>query len=202
MLQAGVSGLPVLDSANRLVGIITEADFVDRRAGEERHRHRLLDHLFGHGDTELASAATVSDVMSRAVVTVGMADSVTATARRMVEHGIKRLPVVDSDGRLLGIVSRADVIKAFVRSDDDIARDVVETLERLPIDPGTVEVGVRDGMVTLHGEVDGRPDALLLEELIGNLDGVVAVDSRLEWIVDDRIPEQRWAGFAQEGAET
>jgi CBS-domain-containing membrane protein len=200
MVNGGVSGLPVLDHDGTLVGIITEADFVERTAGAHARRRRLFDHIFGPGDTGLAGAEVVADAMTADVVTVEAEDSVTTAARKMVTFDVKRLPVIDQDGRLSGVVSRADVMRAFARSDAEIAVDVHAMLRRLPIDPEAVQVSVEDGVVSLRGEVDGRPDRLVVDELVAHIDGVVRVDDQLTWNVDDRVPEQRWPGFAQEGA--
>ncbi len=204
MLQTGVSGLPVVDGEGRLVGIVTEADFVDQEASHDwAARFRLLDPLFGRGPEALRDAHVVADVMTEALVTVEPTTRVARAARLMVERGVKRLPVVDDGGRLVGIVSRADVMRAIARADEDIAGDIAELLERrlLPIDPEDVGVTVAAGIVTLRGEVEARVDALVLADVVSRMDGVVRVDSELDWEVDTRIPEQRFPGYSQEGKE-
>ncbi len=202
MLQHGVSGLPVVDGEGSLVGIVSEADFVDQEATHDwASRYRLLDPLYGRGERALAAAERVGDVMTRSLLTVRPDARVAEAARRMAS-GVKRLPVV-ADGALVGIVSRADVLRVFAREDGDIAAEVRELLERrlLPVEPGEVQVAVVDGVVTLRGAVDARVDAAILADLVGRFDGVVRVDNQLEWEVDDRIPEQRFPGYPQEGSE-
>ena len=101
----------------------------------------------------------------------------------MIENGVKRLPVVDDGGRLIGIVTRADLVRAFVRSDEDVAREIKEDViqRTLWIGPGDVEVEVQDGEVRLSGEVEARTDAELIPELVQRVPGVIAVLSKLRW---------------------
>jgi CBS-domain-containing membrane protein len=107
---------------------------------------------------------------------------------------VKQLPVVDAEGRLVGIVSRADLLQVFLRSDDSIAHEVREDLlhRTLVIDPMTVTVAVSDGVVRLDGEVETRSLALITARLVRAVEGVVAVESRLRWRVDDshvKVPD-------------
>lgn len=110
----------------------------------------------------------------------------------MTEHGVNRLPVV-RDGELVGIVTRTDLVRAFTRGDAEIRDEIVhELLERtLWLDPGAVEVEVRDGTVLLTGEVRTRSDAALLERLVTRVPGVVQVDAKLHWRVDDSTRKGR-----------
>lgn len=187
MVEAGVSGLPVLDNAGKLVGIITEADFVLRKADQEGARQRrLLDALL-HREQEVVDAETVADVMTRNPAVIYPEASLTEAARVMVGHGVKRLPVVDDDNTLQGIVSRADIVSAFTVPDDviqdEIREDVIERV--LFLDKDSLIVEVEEGVVILGGGVPTRTDARLLEELVRRLDGVVRVESSLSWDVDD-----------------
>jgi CBS domain-containing protein len=187
MVNAGISGLPVVDDQRRVIGIITEADFVSAEAARAwgRQRKRLLANVFGEAKTPVAS--TVADVMSHKPHTIDRDSSVTEAARRMTDLGIKRLPVVNPDGILDGIVSRADVMGAFARSDDElkseIELDVVDRVMRL--DTESIEVSVEDGVVTLRGSVDARSEARLVEELTVRVEGVVSVTSNLTYTHDD-----------------
>ncbi len=203
MLRHGVSGLPVVDRQGALVGIVSEADFVAQEAVHDiANRPRLLDPLFGRGDAALTSAETVGDVMTTEVVTVLPGTRVAEAARRMAA-GVKRLPVVEAGGELVGIVSRADILAVFARADRAIAAEIEELLARrlLPVEPEQVEVEVVDGVATLRGTVDARVDALILADIVNRLHGVVRVDNQLKWDVDDRIDEQRFPGYPQEGRE-
>lgn len=204
LLDQGVSGLPVADGEGRLVGIITEADFVARQAErDDSGRHRLLGALLGRERSALASAELVRDVMATKVQTVRETDTVAGVAHIMLQHNVKRLPVVDEEGRLVGIVSRADVVRSFVRSDDSIISDVEALLANrvIIVEPGAVSVSSDGGIVTLTGEVETRSEAEALAEVVGHLDGVLRVENSLGWKVDDDVPEEQWPGFNQEGAK-
>lgn len=186
MIKLGISGLPVVDDSGKVVGIITEADFVDAEADRSwGRRRRLLDALFG--ERRPSEAVDVGDAMSRNPICIDRESDLTEAARKMTERGIKRLPVVTPDGMLEGIVSRADVMSAFVRPDevieDEIHHDVVQRI--MMLDPSDVEIDVDEGVVTLRGIVPNRSAARLLEELSHRLDGVVRCDSELSWSYDD-----------------
>jgi CBS domain-containing protein len=187
MIDRGISGLPVVDDAGKLVGIITEADFVKQEADRSHRRYRrLLDALFGEREHRLGGE-TVADAMTRHPIVIDPETRVAEAAREMSDRGIKRLPVVNDRGELVGIVSRADIMAAFVRPDDVIATQIREdVIERiLMIDPGTVQVKVAEGVAVLAGTVPTRTDARLLEELTRRLEGVVRVTSDVAYDLDD-----------------
>lgn len=173
MFRNRVSGLPIVDDAGALVGIITEADFL--RLEVERHEGTR-----DNGDT-------VGDVMSRGVVTVSPNVEIYEAAKIMAVQEIKRLPVVDEDNRLLGVISRSDIVSIFTRPDDVIEDEIREDLIRrvLFIDPDGVQVEVTNGVVTLSGQVATRSEARMLEELTNRLDGVLGVESKLTWTEGD-----------------
>jgi len=173
MFRNRVSGLPVTTSDGTLAGIITEADFL--RLEVERQE----------GSTELGE--TVGDVMSPGVVTTSPDTEIYDAAKMMTFQDIKRLPVVDDDARLLGIISRADIVSVFTRPDDVIEDEIREDLIRrvLFIDPDQMNVTVANGVVTFVGEVGTRNEARLLSELASRLDGVLHVESELAWRYDD-----------------
>lgn len=173
MFRNRVSGLPVTSPDGALVGIITEADFL--RLEVERQ----------DGATDLGE--TVGEVMSPGVVTTGPETEVYDAAKMMSFQDIKRLPVVDADSRLLGIISRADIVSVFTRPDDVIEDEIREDLIRrvLFIDPDELNVTVTNGVVTFVGEIGTRNEARLLAELASRLDGVLHVESELVWRLDD-----------------
>jgi CBS-domain-containing membrane protein len=172
MFKNRVSGLPIIEDDGTLAGIITEADFL-RLEVERQEGNR------GTGDT-------VGDVMSRGVVTVGPETEISEAAKIMAVQEVKRLPVVDDEGRLLGIISRADIVSLFTRPDDVIEDEIREDLIRrvLFIDPDDLVVEVANGVVTLRGEVPTQREASIIEELTGRLDGVFRVESDLSWAED------------------
>lgn len=180
-----VSAVPVIDADHGVIGIVSEADLLLK---EERLAPRpggpLLD---PHGDAAKALARNAAALMSSPALTVQVTTTLTEAARLMHRHHVKRLPVVDDQGRLVGIVSRADLLQAFIRSDDSITREVREDVivETLVIDPDQVQVGVVDGVVRLEGEVETRSLAQILTRLVKAVEGVVGVDDRLTWRLDD-----------------
>jgi CBS domain-containing protein len=185
MIDHGVSGLPVIADDGTVVGIVTEADFVEAEADKAMGRRRLFDTVFGEKKTRVPS--TVGAVMTRSPLVVDRNMLLSEAARLMTDRNVKRLPVVDPDGRLEGIVSRGDILIAFARDDDAIATDVERGVIRriLMLDSPDVSVRVADGVVTLTGEVPTRTDARLLEELVGRLEGVIRCNCDLSWSFDD-----------------
>jgi len=172
MFRNRVSSLPITDPDGTLVGIISEADFL--RLEVERQE--------GTRD----QGETVGDVMSRGVVTVRPNAEIYEAAKIMAVQEVKRLPVVDEDDRLLGVISRADIVSIFTRPDDVIEDEIREDLIRrvMFIDPDDIAVSVTNGVVTLSGEVATRNEASMLEELTNRLDGVLKVQTKLTWVED------------------
>ena len=185
MIDAGVSGLPVVGDDGKVVGIITEADFIETEADRTIGRQRLFDTVFGEKRTRAPS--TVGAAMSPSPVVVERNTTIAEAARLMTDHKVKRLPVVDPEGRLEGIVSRGDILVAFARDDDVIADAVEQSVIRriLMLESRDVSVHVSDGVVLLSGQVPNRSDAKLLEELVGRIEGVIRCDSDLVWSFDD-----------------
>lgn len=188
MSERGVSALPVVDvtdSDGRVVGIVSDADLLIK---EERPPHRPGGALVRPGGAEArAKARDAEALMTAPVLTVRPEATLTEAARTMHRSGFKRLPVVDEHGRLVGIVSRSDLLKPFLRSDESIHREVVEDVMRdtLAIEGAAADVRVDEGVVTLDGELETRGLAALLVRLVGRIEGVVAVDDRLRWRLDE-----------------
>ena len=186
MVQTRVSGLPVVDDG-KLVGIVTEGDFLRQEANRDQpYRFSLLDALFGDDPTPPA-AERVGEVMTEQVLTVSPDATLSEAARMMANRRVKRLPVVDEDGVLIGVISRADVVNAFTKPDevieDEIREDIIRRLLFLEADAVTVKV--KEGVVTLTGELENRTEAHLLEELTRRIAGVIRVVSNLTYQVDD-----------------
>ncbi|MFF7468155.1 CBS domain-containing protein [Streptomyces sp. NPDC008092] len=176
MQQWRVSAAPVLADDGRVVGVVSEADLLRT----EQARCDGPGPGPAAGPTE-ATAMTAEELMTVPAVTVHPETALPEAARTMARHGVKRLPVVDADGRLRGVVSRADLLKVFLRDDEDIAAEIRrEILPHLFADSADrVRVQVRDGVVTLTGRV---PDSALGPVAAGwvrCVDGVVAVDCAL-----------------------
>lgn len=172
-----ISGLPVIDDAGRVVGVLSEADILVKAGGATRG-HRLLGWLL-ESDVDLEdkiAAKTVGDAMSAPVLTIESDRRVHEAAKLMAAEGINRLPVVEDD-RLVGIITRADVVRAFARSDAEIADEINDEILRrtLWLEPGNVTVAVENGAVTLEGEVESDADAELLPVFVSRVPGVISV---------------------------
>ncbi len=174
MVRNKVSGLPVCDEDSCVVGIITEADFLRLEVAREEA-------------DDPQPVERVEQVMRRSVLTINPDATVAEAATMMVINDVNRLPVVDGAGKSLGIISRLDVVAAFTRPDEIIEDEIREDLLRrvLFVDPDDIAVEVANGIVTFSGEIGTRNEARLLAELGRRLDGVIKVDSRLTWRLDD-----------------
>ncbi|HKP98695.1 MAG TPA: CBS domain-containing protein [Actinomycetes bacterium] len=188
LTERRVSALPVLDGEARVVGIVSEADLLLKEEFPEGPPEgRLFEGRRRRHARVKVAGDTAAEVMTSPAVTIGPDASIPEAARLLHHHGIKRLPVVDPAGPLLGIVSRADLLKIFLRADADIATEVrQEVLRRaMWMDPDTVVVEVRDGVVTLTGQLERRSLISITVSLVRGLDGVVDVVDRLSFEVDD-----------------
>jgi CBS domain-containing protein len=192
MVERAVSGIPVVEADGRVIGVVSEADFLVKERGAEAIHRRPLAWLFGESRAtrhaiEKVEAVVARDAMTSPAITIAADRSVRDAADLMIERRVNRLPVVDEAGGLVGIVTRADIVRAFVRPDQELARVIrTDILERsLWIDPHEIELSVSRGIVSVKGALDRRSTAEVLEELIGRVDGVVAVDADLTWRLDD-----------------
>lgn len=176
-----VSALPVVDSERKLIGIVSEADLLakERRRGEKRTRLAVPE--------PQAAGRTAGEVMTSPAVCISPDASIPEAARLMHREAVKRLPVVDAHGGVVGIVSRSDLLKTFVRSDEEIRRDVVADVitRALFLDASSVDVEVDGGVVKLSGEVETRSLGRLLVEMAQRVEGTVAVESKVGWRLDD-----------------
>ena len=189
--ERGISGLPVISEQRRVLGVVSEADILVKEQGPEPRHGGLVGWLLegGHADDERLAARTSGEAMTSPAITIRAHTHVSEAARLMTECGIKRLPVVDRDGRLVGIVTRADLVRAFARGDDEIEREIRDDVIRRTLwlaDDENVRIQVRRGEVTLSGELGRRSDGELLPHFVARVPGVVSVSSTLTWRWDDR----------------
>jgi CBS-domain-containing membrane protein len=183
-----ITALPVLEDAGRVVvGVVSETDLALKEVAPLREQHAPVFETAERW-TERAKAAslTAADLMTTPAVTAGPDELVVVAARRMHDRDVKRLPVMDHGGVLVGIVTRADLLKVFLRSDEELRFDVLDHVagELLRLPPGMVDVEVDEGVVRLTGRVPRRSQAQALAALTQQVDGVVAVETRLEWQID------------------
>jgi CBS domain-containing protein len=189
MVTHHFSGFPVVTVEGELIGIVTEADLLHKEAGPFGQDPRFFARLpaFGRAAAaaQKASGLVARDVMTSPVVTVDEGTSLHEVAALMVRRKINRVPALRA-GRLVGIVSRADVVRALVRPDDEIATAVREALlHDLWVDISKIRIDVKDGIVYLDGQVDRHSEKDLVERWVASIDGVVGVDSKLTFEFDD-----------------
>jgi CBS domain-containing protein len=187
-----ISGVPIVNEELELVGIVTEGDLLykeiqPRPAEPSRLARRLplRGVLRAEEHARKAEAARAFEIMTSPVLTVSETATVHEIAQVMVTHGINRVVVMRA-GRVAGIVSRADILKAFRRPDAELAELIRQSFQHdLWIDLSDVTVEVRDGVVFLDGTVERRSERELAEKWAAMADGVVEVRNRLSYRVDD-----------------
>ena len=171
-----VSALPVIDERGVLAGIVTESDLLVRAEftpGSVNGKNRKAE-IFSK--LQAASPLTAADVMTSPVVAVRPEDTLTDTARLMRTRQLRRLPVVDRAGALVGMVSQVDLLKVFFRSEETVEWDVRDVLKRRLADSAAVKVHVADGVVRIEGLAPSSPDTDRLVAAVDSLPGVVAVE--------------------------
>jgi CBS domain-containing protein len=193
MVDFKVSAVPVVDDGV-VVGLVSEADLLHKVEFGPDAPSRLLESRARRQSKTKATGQTARDLMTSPVITISPSASIGAAARLMERHRIKRLPVIDeTTGRMVGIVSRRDLLRPYLRADDEIRDDVAIRVLRdsLWVDPTDLEIIVNDGRVVLRGRVDRRTTAAIAVRLAQALDGVVAVDDELTWEFDDIAVSRR-----------
>jgi CBS-domain-containing membrane protein len=189
LIEHRVSAVPVVDPFLRVTGVVSEADLLRKieYAGDETPR--MFESRRRRGDRGKALARTAVNLMSAPAVTVLTGTSLVAAARRMDAEGVKRLPVVDELGRLVGIVTRGDLLKVHLRPDEDIRADIETGVLRGPLAgrAGEVTVTVEDGAVTLAGKVEMWSTRYEAVRLARQVAGVVGVTDEVTFEVDDRF---------------
>lgn len=184
-----IAGVPVCDADGAVLGIVSEADILWKELGLRESSGVMVDRILesAYGNAERVAAVTAAEAMSAPAITVAPDAPVALAAELMIEHRINRLPVV-AGGKLVGIVARADLVRAFTRDDEEIEREISEDvlLHTLWVDPDSVSLVIFDGKVMITGEVENRTTAELVDAYIRRVPGVVSVHSELRWQLDDR----------------
>jgi CBS-domain-containing membrane protein len=182
-----VSAFPVLDDDQRVIGIVSEADLLAKEA-LNADRGGAITAMVHHKELQKADGVTAGDLMTSNVVTVKPDDTVEQAARLMYHLQVKRLPVVNAGGYLVGIVSRADLLTVFDRPDGEIRAEIVNDviLHEFLIDPALFAVTVADGVVTIQGTPETADLGRNLMNRIRHVAGVVAVRDELNWPPPER----------------
>ncbi|MFC8244608.1 CBS domain-containing protein [Streptomyces chartreusis] len=176
-----VSALPVVDGRGRVLGVVSEADLLHKEEFRDSDPDRYTQ-LRRLSDLVKAGSATAGELMTRPALTITADATLAQAARIMARARVKRLPVVDADGCLEGVVSRADLLKVFLRDDEEIAeevrREVVAYL--FPLPASAVRVDVLDGVVRLGGRIRDKSLVPVAARLVRAVEGVVDVVFELD----------------------
>ncbi|MET3983015.1 CBS domain-containing protein [Streptomyces sp. PvR034] len=171
-----ISAVPVVDEAERPVGVVSEADLLRKPTSD-------------------SGTNTAAGLMTSPAITAQPHWSVVRAVRVMRKHQVKRLPVVDAAGRLIGILSRSDLLQLFLRRDHAIQEEILEDVltRTLGLRPSALTVEVTDGLVTLSGTVSRHSLVPIVLRLCQSVDGVVDVVNRLDYEQDDMSVDTRTA---------
>lgn len=185
-----VSAVPVVDDRRHVLGIVSGADLLLKQEKPARRLTQLLSARRRRRERAKARATVAAELMSQPAITVGAGATLTEAARRLHAGGVKRLPVVDVVGRLVGIVSRVDLLKMFLRSDEELHHEIVEDVVfgDLFMSPNRFDVDVQDGVVTLQGQCERRSLIPSVVRAVASVEGVVRVVNRLGYEIDDLAP--------------
>ena len=183
-----IAGVPVCDGNGHVLGVVSEADILWKELGARPGGGGMLDRALelAYGQGKRLAAVTASDAMTSPATTIGPDASVAWAAQLMTKLKINRLPVVEND-KLVGIIARSDLVRAFTRPDEEIEDEINDDvlLHTLWVDPDTVSLMVDYGMVTISGEVENRSTAELIEAYIRRVPGVVSIHLDLRYRFDD-----------------
>jgi CBS domain-containing protein len=181
LVERGISAVPVVGIGDALLGVVSEADILWKEKSEPPRRSLdwLLPSTHDHSKQE---AGTAGEAMTTPAITIAPDSAVADAARVMIDRNVKRLLVV-KNGRLVGVVSRSDLVRAFARSDDEIEREILHdvVVRTHWITPSAVEVRVNNGRVVLRGYVESKPLADSVRHFVARVPGVVDVESHLTW---------------------
>ena len=186
-----VSAFPVVDDDRKVIGVVSEADMLTKEALDDEPG--VISGILHRRDQAKARGVTAGDLMTAAVVAVRPEDTVEHAAKLMYDRKVKRLPVTDADGRLVGIISRADVLSVFDRTDEAIRREILDEvlLGEFLADPQAYHVTVTDGIVTLSGRPETSETGQEIVRRVRHVQGVVAVRDRLTYPPPER-PDGRY----------
>jgi CBS domain-containing protein len=189
MIRNRISLVPVLGDGRRVVGVVSAADLLARVSGDHGEiprGHRLAAR---HEQHRKVTAATAGQLMTTPAITVAADLTTREAARRCARFHVRCMPVLDESGELAGVVSRGDLLKPYLREDAEILSEITRHIVpvRLLLDPDDLAIEVSEGVVSVAGELSRRSEVAELLDMIGALDGVVAVRQRLSFRTDDVV---------------
>lgn len=181
MIERGITALPVIDEDHYVIGVVSESDLLAREALVSRPKSLWPGRRRkGRARARLAGD-TAGELMTTPPVTVRPEATIVHAARLLDQHRIKRLPVIDAEGRLLGIVSRRDLLHVFTRTDEEIREEILQEVfaRLLSTDPAAVSVRVSNGVVTLAGSLPQKNLIPIAVRLTAATEGVASVIDEL-----------------------
>jgi CBS domain-containing protein len=196
LVGRGISAVPVIDKARTVLGVVSEADLLPKIEYADRLPHHPLATRRANHLRRQAAGSTAREAMSTPAITVTSGASLVDVARRLDSARVKRLPVVDVQGHLIGIVSRRDLVRLYTRPDAEIRGDVVDMLcAAFQTELMELSVDVVAGIVTIGGQVARHSMADLAGAVSTAVPGVVAVRNELRYSVDDHVeqPPAYWS---------
>jgi CBS domain-containing protein len=192
LIESGISGVPVVDAAGAVLGIVSEADFLMKEQGAAAVHHRRMATFLGEtaetrAQLEKVAARTAGEAMTAPAQAIAPSRPLHEAAALMTQRRINRLPVIES-GRLVGIVTRADLVRAYLRTDEELERTIRDDvlLRILWLDPTGFNVSVLNGEAIVSGSVERRSTAEIVEETLKLVPGVVHAEVNVRWSLDDR----------------
>lgn len=197
MAEHGVSAIPVVDDLGRPIGVVSETDTLAKQEFHGGHDE------IPHGDREgrqrwfRSQAQTASELMTSPVLTTSADVPVPEAARQLAKRKVRRLFVVDGDGRLTGVVSRRDLLRVYLRSDEEIRAEVESLLASPAVNapPDTTKVTVTEGVATVDGVLQRRRQVDTVGQVVPAVPGVVGVRNNLRYVIDD-LTATGWTGFS------
>ncbi len=185
LFELGVSGFPVVDGDGKVIGVVSEADMLAKEALQDGYHglRGMISAATHRTERRKAGGVTAGDLTTCPAVTVGADDTVEHAAALMYDRGLKRLPVVDAAGKLVGIISRVDVLAVFDRLDEEIRDEIISQVIPRLSEPSRHSVIVKDGVVTVEGTPETIPIGHEVLAQIRHVQGVVAVHDRLVYPV-------------------
>ena len=183
-----LSAFPVIDENNKVIGVVSETDLLTKEA-LEGSMPRAVQDLTRQRVWSQVNGITAADLMSKPAVTIGPGQTVTDAARLMYNRRVKRLPVVNDDGELIGIVTRSDVLSVYSKPDPQLRSEITEDLilGTFRCDPARFTVTVKDGIVTIEGTPKTTEVGLDIIDAARHMEGVVAVRDRLTYPADPPV---------------
>lgn len=198
MAEHGIGAVPVVDGIRRPLGVVSESDVLAKQEFRGGRRDLMPSHDRAGRQRWLRSlAATAGELMTTPVRTIDAKALVSTAARELAKARVRRLFVVDEHGRLTGVLSRRDLMRVYLRPDDDIRIEVEALLASSAVgaEPDTAKVDVADGVATVDGVLPRRRQVDEVTRLVPAVTGVVGVRNNLRYVADD-VVSPPWTGFS------